>query len=254
MVTIRNSLCSVSRVAQPQRDSAPSQPVSGVPASPAANQRTLALFRHPGKAASVGSRLSPGKRLSGSRIPLSPSMLADLHPEILYFQPPANQKRKLLYDLASFGCLHPPPSTLSSIVWKPSPTTTTQTSASPSGAASDAALLTGCPPRPMPTLPGTRIQLKLRSLRKRTRTIGLPDHPCDASCEKSPPDASQNLDPHAQLTETKELKTSSIIISHPPPRCVTRVDCLPYFGKHFKQTMAADERRSTRIENQILMD
>jgi hypothetical protein len=47
LVTIRNWLCSVFRVAQPQR------PVSGVQASPAANQRILASFRHPGKAANV---------------------------------------------------------------------------------------------------------------------------------------------------------------------------------------------------------
>jgi hypothetical protein len=87
---------------QPQRDSALSRPVSGVPASSAANQRILALFRSPGKPASVGPRLPPGQLLSSSRMPLSVSMLTVLHGEILYFQPPANQKRKLLYDLASF--------------------------------------------------------------------------------------------------------------------------------------------------------
>jgi hypothetical protein len=32
-------------------------------------------------------------------------------------------------------------------------------------------------------------------------------HPCDASCKKVPPDASQNLGPHPQTIETQGLKT-----------------------------------------------
>jgi hypothetical protein len=52
---------------------------------------------------------------------------------------------------------------------------------------------------------------------------GPPDHPCDASCKKVPPDASQNLEPPPQPTEKEELKTSLIIIPHTPTRCVTRV-------------------------------
>jgi hypothetical protein len=102
LVIIRNWLCSVSRPGQPQRDSALSRPVSGVPSSQAADQRILALFPPPGKAASVGPRLPPGQLLSGSRMPLSVSMLTVLNGEILYFQPPAHQKRKLPYGLASF--------------------------------------------------------------------------------------------------------------------------------------------------------
>ena len=43
---------------------------------------------------------------------------------------------------------------------------------------------------PKPT--GIRIQLNLSHLPEGTRIAGLPDHPCDASCGKTPPDASQN--------------------------------------------------------------
>ena len=93
-----------------------------------------------------------------------PPILASFRGEILYFQPPANQKRKLLYDLASFRCLPPAPSTLSSIARRPRPTTTTRTPASPSGAALDAMAAAGCPPRlmllpapgPWPPAPGPR--------------------------------------------------------------------------------------------------
>ena len=80
LVTIRNWLLSVSRVAKPQ------PPVSGVPASPVANRRILASFRHPGKAVSVSQRLSPAQLLSGSRMPLSVGILAVLHGEVLCFQ------------------------------------------------------------------------------------------------------------------------------------------------------------------------
>jgi hypothetical protein len=68
-------------------------------------------------------------------------------------------------------------------------------------------------PRPLapvlpPTLAGVRIQLKYRHLRKAPRIIGLRDRPCDASCKKVPPDASQNPDPPTQPIEIEELKTS----------------------------------------------
>src|ERR1019366_8008255 len=95
LVTIRIWLRSVSRVGQPPRDSAPPPPVSGVAASPVANRRILASFRHPGKALSVSRRLSPGELLSGSKTPPCTSMLTVLHGEVLYFQPPAHQERKL---------------------------------------------------------------------------------------------------------------------------------------------------------------
>jgi hypothetical protein len=36
-------------------------------------------------------------------------------------------------------------------------------------------------------------------------------HPCDASCKKGPPDASQNLEPQPQTIENQELATPSII-------------------------------------------
>jgi hypothetical protein len=142
-------------------------------------------------------------------MPLSVSMLTVSHGEILYFQPPANQKRKLLYDLASFRYLPPAPSTLSSIARKPRPTTTTRTPASPSGAASNAVVAAGCPaqadavsvPRPpapvvpTPTLSGIRIRLKFSHLHKGARIIELSGHPGDASFEKVPQDASPNRAP-----------------------------------------------------------
>jgi len=40
------------------------------------------------------------------------------------------------------------------------------------------------------------------------RIIAPPYHPCDASCQKSPPDASQNLEPPPYPIETKCLTTS----------------------------------------------
>jgi hypothetical protein len=70
----------------------------------------------------------------------------------------------------------------SSIVCKPRPTTTTQTSAAPFS-------------------PGPR--------------------PCDASCQKSPPDASQDLFPPPQPIEKEELKTRCLLTPH-PTKCVTR--------------------------------
>jgi hypothetical protein len=66
----------------------------------------------------------------------------------------------------------------------------------------------GRPQRPTPTLAASRIQLKLRRLHKGSRIIALPAPPGDASCKKSPPDASPNLTPPPQLIEKEELKTS----------------------------------------------
>ena len=66
----------------------------------------------------------------------------------------------------------------------------------------------GQPQRPTPTLAATRIQLKLRHLHKGARIIALPAPPGDASCKKSPQDASPNLTPPPQLIEKQELKTS----------------------------------------------
>ena len=81
-------------------------------------------------------------------------------------------------------------------------------SASPSGVVSDAVVTARCQPGPMPTLAGSRIALKMRYLYKGSRIVDLPDHPCDASCQKSPPHASQNLKPPPQPIEKEELKTS----------------------------------------------
>jgi hypothetical protein len=66
----------------------------------------------------------------------------------------------------------------------------------------------GQPQRPTPPLADTRIQLKLRRLHKGARIIALPAPPGDASCKKSPHDASPNLTPPPQPVETEELKTS----------------------------------------------
>ena len=66
----------------------------------------------------------------------------------------------------------------------------------------------GQPQRPTPPLADTRIQLKLRHLHKGARIIALPAPPGDASCKKSPQDASPNLTPPPQLIEKQELKTS----------------------------------------------
>ena len=112
---------------------------------------------------------------------------------------------------------------LSSFAWKPRPNTT-QPSASPLGVAPDAVVAAGCPrtlmllPAPCPWLPapvvpipvltGNRIALKVRHLPKGTRIARLPNHPCDASCKKVPPDASQTLDPRTQPVEKEALKAS----------------------------------------------
>jgi hypothetical protein len=60
----------------------------------------------------------------------------------------------------------------------------------------------------MPTLASSGIELKFSHLRKATRIIELRNHPCDASCRKGPPDASQNFEPPPQPIEKEELKTS----------------------------------------------
>jgi hypothetical protein len=63
------------------------------------------------------------------------------------------------------------------------------------------------PPRPVPTLPGSRIQLIPKGVPHR-------NHPGDASCQKSPPDASPNLAPPTQPNENKHLKTSLLLLPH----------------------------------------
>jgi hypothetical protein len=53
--------------------------------------------------------------------------------------------------------------------------------------------------------------------------VHLRNHPCDASCKKMPPDASQIFAPPPQPIEKEALKTSRIKIPHTRPRCVTRL-------------------------------
>jgi hypothetical protein len=60
----------------------------------------------------------------------------------------------------------------------------------------------------MLTLADSRIELKFRRLGGGARIIELRDDPCDASCQKALPDASQILDPPPQPTENEELVTS----------------------------------------------
>jgi hypothetical protein len=69
-------------------------------------------------------------------------------------------------------------------------------------------LLSSIPPSPMPALAGTRIALQFSHLHERARVFELRTRPCDASCEKYPQDASQNLAPAPQTIETAQLKTS----------------------------------------------
>jgi len=57
----------------------------------------------------------------------------------------------------------------------------------------------------MLTLADSGIELKFRRLGGGAKIIELSDDPCDASCEKVPPDASQNPDPPPQPTETEQL-------------------------------------------------
>ena len=96
--------------------------------------------------------------------------------------------------------------------------------ASPLSVASDAAVAATCSPSPIPALFGSRIALKINHLREATRIINLRGHPCDASCQKSPPDASQNLKPPPQPIEKEDLTTSRLTTPH------TRTDASPGWG------------------------
>jgi hypothetical protein len=68
-------------------------------------------------------------------------------------------------------------------------------------------------PAPLPASPALVCYTRIRenqccpqSLGHRGVTGPWP-HPCDASCKKTPSDASQNLAPPPQPTEKEELKT-----------------------------------------------
>jgi hypothetical protein len=69
-------------------------------------------------------------------------------------------------------------------------------------------LLSSIPPSPMPPRAVSRIALQLSHLQERARVFELRARPCDASCEKHPQDATQNLAPAPQTIETAQLKTS----------------------------------------------
>jgi hypothetical protein len=57
----------------------------------------------------------------------------------------------------------------------------------------------------MLTLADSGIELKFRRLHEGAKIIEISDDPGDASCEKMPPDASPNLAPPPQTTETEDL-------------------------------------------------
>jgi len=76
VVLMRTWLCSASRGQQPNRDSAPSQPVSGIPASPAAYRRLLASFRPPGGRVPAQSHAGPSRQ----RYPIEITKLTQRHP------------------------------------------------------------------------------------------------------------------------------------------------------------------------------
>jgi hypothetical protein len=73
--------------------------------------------------------------------------------------------------------------------------------------------------------------VEIEDLHTGVRTIGPRDPPCDASCQKGPPDASQNPEPRTQPIEKEELKRSCITTSHTRTRCVTKVGCWAALGK-----------------------
>ena len=149
LVVIRISLCSASRPQQPDR------PVSGIPASPAANRRILASLRLP---ASRAFYAVLNNRLEVNRLEVE-----------------ANHNHPGCRPAASrVGCR-------GNSRWPE------QSHAGPAFSG---------------------INLKLIHLRKCTTTIGTPDHPCDASCRKGPPDASQNPGPPPQPKEKESLTTS----------------------------------------------
>ena len=71
------------------------------------------------------------------------------------------------------------------------------------------------PRRPVPALPGHRIPLSLNALTRRSR-------PGDASCKKSPQDASPDFESPPQPTEKTDLATPQMTTPHTRPRCVIR--------------------------------
>jgi hypothetical protein len=112
------------------------------------------------------------------------------------------------------------------------------------------------PRRPVPTLPGSRIQLILKGVPHR-------NHPGDASCQKTSHDASPNLDPTTQPNETKQLKTSFLKLPHtddmrrtgrvpdrPPEESAARIVLRPLVRR---RTPAVPTRASHPLPNRVSM-
>jgi hypothetical protein len=151
---------------------------------------------------SLHRRLRPGLR--SRQCPLPPGVSASSPSAPV----PAASGSSMNSSPNTARCPPPAPPMLSSIAWKPRPTTATQTTASPFGIASDAVVAAGCQLGPLPTLADTRIELKFKALTQIHPKHRAPCHPCDASCKKDPPDASQNLGPPPQPIEKQGLTTS----------------------------------------------
>lgn len=87
------------------------------------------------------------------------------------------------------------------------------------------------PPRPPPRRLASRRMPCWRPGASRADAVSGPrplapgPHPGDASCQKTPPDASPNFGPTPQPIEKQGLTTSRIKMPHTPNRCVTRVAC-----------------------------
>jgi hypothetical protein len=84
-------------------------------------------------------------------------------------------------------------------------------------------------------------------------------HPCDASCQKGPPDASQNPEPRTQPIEKEELKTSRITTSHTGQDASQGWDAGPVWGSRSRvstggqsaMTTGAADRRISRLGPEI---
>ena len=152
----------------------------------------------------------------------------------------------------------------SSIVCKPRPTTTTQTSAAPFWPPARARV-THLARKALPMrhkISSHHLNpLKKRSLkagvyelhtRDKHASPGSADpgpHPGDASCGKTPPHASPNSVSPTQPTEKEGLKTRCLRTPLIGQRCVTRLRCLtgpqkPVSGRHMSPPVAVQPRES----------
>ena len=112
------------------------------------------------------------------------------------------------------------------------------------------------PRKPVPTHPDIRITLNLQALTQRNSV-------CDASCQKSSQDASQNLAPPPQPNENEQLKTSLLKLPHtgnmrhtgrvpdrPPEESAARIVLRPLVRR---RTPAVPSRASHPPPNRVSM-